>query len=80
MPLHRNESSSQKTLNFKGEETFVKENHMLSRERESQCLLKSVPIQSSIHRNLFSRVKGHARRSTLKRISNSNGFPVDRTG
>ena len=33
MPLHRNESSSQKTLNFKGEETFVKENHMLFRER-----------------------------------------------
>ena len=29
MSLHRNESSSQKTLNFKGEETFVKENHML---------------------------------------------------
>ena len=31
--LHRNESSAQKTLNFKGEETFVEENHMLSRER-----------------------------------------------
>ena len=28
MPLHRNESSCQKTVNFKGEETFVKENHM----------------------------------------------------
>ena len=33
MPLHRNESSVQKTLNFKGEETFVKENHMLSQKR-----------------------------------------------
>ena len=33
MPLHRNKSSSQKTLNFKGEETFVKQNHMLPRER-----------------------------------------------
>ena len=33
MPLHRNECSQQKTLNFKGEETFVKENHILSRER-----------------------------------------------
>ena len=33
MPLHRNESSQQRTLNFKGIETFVKENHMLSRER-----------------------------------------------
>ena len=35
MPLHRNESSSQKTLSLKSEETFVKENHMLSRERVS---------------------------------------------
>ena len=35
MPLHRNESPSQKTLKFKGEETFVKENRMYSRERVS---------------------------------------------
>ena len=33
MPLHRNESSQQKTLIFKGEDTFVKENYMLSHER-----------------------------------------------
>ncbi len=33
MPLHRNESSSQKTLSLKGQQTFVKENYMLSRER-----------------------------------------------
>ena len=33
MPLHRNESSQQKTLAFKGEDTFVKENYMLSQER-----------------------------------------------
>ena len=33
MPLHRNESASQKTLSFKSEATFVKENYMLSRER-----------------------------------------------
>ena len=35
MPLHRNESSEQKTLNFKGasQSTYVKENHSLSRER-----------------------------------------------
>ena len=32
MSLHRNESSEQKTLNFKNQETFVKENHHLSRE------------------------------------------------
>ena len=33
MPLHRNESASQKTLNIKGCEAFVKENYSLSRER-----------------------------------------------
>ena len=33
MPLHRNESTSQKTLSLKSEEVFVKENYMLSRER-----------------------------------------------
>ena len=33
MPLHRNESSTQKTLNVKGMETYVKENYSLSRER-----------------------------------------------
>ena len=33
MPLHRNESSTQKTLTFTGMDTFVKENYNLSRER-----------------------------------------------
>ena len=33
MPLHRNESSQQKTLTFKGEDKFFKENYMLSSER-----------------------------------------------
>ena len=33
MPLHRNESSAQKTLNFTATDRFVKENDMLSRER-----------------------------------------------
>ena len=32
MPLHRNETSQQRTLVFKGEDTFIKENHNLSRE------------------------------------------------
>ena len=33
MPLHRNEVAEQKTLAFKNREDYVKENHMLSRER-----------------------------------------------
>ena len=33
MPLHRHECSAQKAINIAGEETFVKENYTLSRER-----------------------------------------------
>ena len=33
MPVHQNEVSEQKTLSLKNSETFVKENHHLSRER-----------------------------------------------
>jgi len=33
IPLHRNESSSQKTLNINGYDTYVKENNSLARER-----------------------------------------------
>lgn len=33
IPLHQNESASQKTLSLKSETTFVKENYMLSKER-----------------------------------------------
>ena len=33
MPLHRNESASQKTLSVNSEEVFVKESYMLSTER-----------------------------------------------
>ena len=33
MPLHRNESASQKTTSLKDENVLVKENYMLSRER-----------------------------------------------
>ena len=33
MPLHRNESRMEKTLNFNDQTTYVKENYQLSRER-----------------------------------------------
>ena len=33
IPLRRNESSPQKTMTFKNEDAFVKENHSLSRKR-----------------------------------------------
>ena len=33
MPLHRNESSSLRTMNMKNQDVYVKENYMMSRER-----------------------------------------------
>ena len=33
MPLHRNESTTQKTMAFKNMDTYVKENYRLSWER-----------------------------------------------
>ena len=33
MPLHRNESAFQRTLNFTGLDTYVKENYLLARDR-----------------------------------------------
>ena len=49
MPLYRNESSQQKTLTFKGEDTFVKENYMLSRERAT--VFTQVSSQKKINLN-----------------------------
>ena len=55
MPLHRNESSGQKTLNFKENDQacFVKENNYLSRERitvmnivSSTNKIETPPIES----------------------------------
>ena len=52
MPLHRNESASQKTLNIQGCDTYVKENYSLSRER--------VTHQSKCFQNSTSKAKEHA--------------------
>ena len=54
MPLHRNESGSQKSLNFSGSDQscFVKENHHLTREKStvmtiasSSNAIKTPPLQ-----------------------------------
>ena len=54
MPLHRNESGSQKSFNFSGSDQscFVKENHHLTRERStvmtiasSSNAIKTPPLQ-----------------------------------
>ena len=49
MPLHRNESSEQRTLHFKGKDIFVKEKHMLSRERIT-CF---TTVSSSLEMNIL---------------------------
>ena len=47
MPLHRNETAQEKSMSFKGEDTFVKENHKLSRERV--IVFKQVTSVSNIN-------------------------------
>ena len=44
MPLHRNESGSQKSLNFSGSDQscFVKENHHLTPERSAVTTIASL--------------------------------------
>ena len=49
IPLHRNESSEESTLHFKGQEDFVKEKHMLSRERIT-CF---TTVSSSLEMNIL---------------------------
>ena len=52
MPLHRNESSEQRTLHFKGQDVFVKEKHMLSRE----CITCFTTVSSSPEINILPEV------------------------
>jgi hypothetical protein len=63
MPLHRNESSQQKTLAFKGEDTFVKENYMLSRERTT--VFTQVSNQENIKLNPEFVFKGKGTRTKV---------------
>ena len=55
MPLHRDESSGRKTLNFKGKDQtcFVKEHNHLSRERTTVMTIVSSAnkIKTCIQRN-----------------------------
>ena len=61
MPLHRNESASQITLNFSGLDTYVKENYSLARERVT--VYTQVANDASIYYlNLYSREKEYVLR------------------
>ena len=48
MPLHRNESSTQKTMKFVDMDTYVKENYNLSLERVTVCKFQAVHISTLI--------------------------------
>ena len=57
MPLHRNESSTQKTLNFAGLDTYVKE-IILFQENELLFTLKfAVTLKSHLNQNLCLKAK-----------------------
>ena len=63
MPLHRNESSQQKILTFKGEDTFVKENYMLS--RKGAMVFTQVSSQEKIKLNPEFVFKGIGTQTTV---------------
>ncbi|KAK7467855.1 hypothetical protein BaRGS_00036926, partial [Batillaria attramentaria] len=60
MPLHRNESSGQKTLSMKDDTTYVKENYLLSRERVTvftQVSTATSPNPEFLFKGKGSRIK-----------------------
>ena len=76
VPLHRNESASQKALSLKSEKVFEKENHMLSRERVT-CFtqLCSDPNWNlNWNQHLRSKVKVHEHTSLLQKVYIINGL------
>ena len=64
MPLHCNESSQQRTISLKGEDTFVKENYMLSCER--------VTVLRSVKKRIITRTNINKQRDN-KANTNENG-------
>ena len=63
MLLHRNKNASQKTLTFKGLDTYVKENSMLSREKET--VFTQISFDSTIYLKPEFVFKGKSMRTKL---------------
>ena len=57
MPLHRNESASQKSLTFKNQSCFMKENYILSRERVTQMSSTTSPTPEMLFKGIGTRTK-----------------------
>ena len=70
MPLHRNESAQEKSMSFKGEDTFIKENHKLSRERVT--VFMQVASVSNVNLKLEFVFKGQRVRTNLLAVDNIN--------
>ena len=77
MPLHRNESTSQKTLSLKSGEIFVKENF-----QEKELLAShnfAATRKLNWNQNLCSKLKVHEHTSLLQKVYVTNGLPKDLT-
>ena len=57
LPLHRNESSTQKILNFTGLDTYVKENHFFQKNELLFTLKFAVTLKSHLNQNLCLKAK-----------------------
>ena len=75
MPLYRNESAQEKSISFKGEDTFIKENHKLSRE----CVTVFTQVASVSNVNLKPEFifKGNGAQTKVPTVDNVNyqSFP-----
>ena len=75
MPLHHNENASQKTLEFKGLDTYVKENYKLSRERATVFTQTSSDSSIDLKPEFVFKGKG-TRTKNPSSVSNSSGLKV----
>ena len=76
MPLHRNETTQEKSMSFKGEDTFVKENHKFQDNVLQYSRKLQVFQTSTCSQNPFLKVKelGQKKESIM---SATSGCQVD---
>ena len=77
MPLHRKKDSTQQILNFKGMNTYVKENNSLSQERVTVFIQVAVTKMLLFNPSLCWNVKGQEQLFTHQLESNIIGLQKD---
>ena len=82
MPLHQNESTTQKTMTFKNMNTYVKENCSLSRERAAVFTQVSSDLTANfIHKFIFkgkgTRIKLNPPKGMKVQWSGSETYPLE---